>query len=79
MSATEWKRLTKRTEDPKLAWLEAQLTAAGIEHRRNGESFHAPILEVSADRWDDAWSILDPVDDVPDDHPSFGGSPGGEP
>lgn len=66
-----WELLCKRTEDPKLAWLENQLTNAGIDHRRNGDSFHAPILEVDAARIDDAWKILTPVDDVPDDDPMF--------
>jgi hypothetical protein len=68
---TKWERFTKRTEDPKLAWLERQLTAAGIKHRRNGHSFHAPILEVQADKIDEAWEILTPVDDIPDDDPRW--------
>lgn len=70
---------TKRTEDPKLAYIEHRLTEAGIPHRRNGHSFHAPILEVSKDREDDAWAILRErrgrykLDDIRDDHPSFRG------
>jgi hypothetical protein len=71
----KWERFTKRTEDPKLAWLERQLTEAGIQHRRNGASFHAPILEVQADKIDEAWAILTPVDDIPDDDPRWGGNP----
>lgn len=66
-----WVRFTKRTDDPKLAWLEARLDKAEIAHRRNGFSFHAPIMEVEASRFDDAWEILGPVDDVPDDEPLF--------
>jgi hypothetical protein len=66
-----WTLFTKRTDDPKLMWLEARLTLAGIPHRREGRSFHAPILQVPRERLDDAWAILDPVDDVPDDDPRF--------
>jgi len=68
---SKWERLCRRTNDPKLSYLEAKLDEAGIPNRRNGCSFHAPILEVSADRIDDAWDILTPIDDVPDDDPRF--------
>jgi hypothetical protein len=61
-----WTTLTRRTDGPKLAWLEGQLDGAGIPRRRNGSSFHAPVLEVLEDRLDEAWKILDPVDDVDD-------------
>lgn len=71
MSKTAWEMFTKRTEDPKLAWLERVLTVAGIPHRRNGRSFHAPILEVPRERLDEAWKILSPVDDIPDDDSFF--------
>lgn len=64
---------TKRTEDPKLAWLERQLDAAGIPHKRDGYSWHAPILKVHEDQLDAAWEILTPVDDIPDDDPRWGG------
>lgn len=70
-AAVRWERFTKRTEDPKLSWLERRLTEAGIPHRRNGASWHAPILEVAAERLDDAWEILTPVDDVDDDDPRW--------
>ena len=66
-----WERMTKRTDDPKLAWLERQLDKAGIAHRRNGESFHAPIMEVDTSKYDEAWKILDPVDDIPDHDPMW--------
>lgn len=66
-----WVRFTRRTNDPKLAWLQAQLAQAGIPSRRNGESWHAPILEVPEDKLDAAWAILDPVDDIPDDNFMF--------
>lgn len=68
---TDWARFTKRTDDPKLAWLERQLDKAEIPHRRNGRSFHAPILEVPEDRLDTAWALLTPVDDVDDDDEMF--------
>jgi hypothetical protein len=64
-------QFTKRTNDPKLSWLEDQLDKAGIEYKREGESFHAPILYVEESREDDAWAILNPVDDIPDDDPQF--------
>jgi len=67
----DYVRFTKRTDDPKLAWLERQLDAAGIAHRRNGHSFHAPILEVDSTMLDAAWGILDPVDDIEDDDPRW--------
>lgn len=69
--ALKWVRFTKRTEDPKLKWLEAELKRHGIKSRRNGESWHAPILEVKQKDLDAAWKILDPVDDVPDDDARF--------
>jgi hypothetical protein len=42
----KWVRFTKRTDDPKLAYLERRLDGMGVPHRRNGFSFHAPIMEV---------------------------------
>lgn len=73
-----WVMFTKRTEDPKLAWIERQLDDLGIPHRRNGASFHAPILEVPEGREAEAWTVLDRrlgnrrrIDDVRDDHPMF--------
>lgn len=63
-----WVDFTRRTNDPKLEWLENTLRAAGIDSRRNGESFHAPILQVRQPDYEQAWRILDPVDDVPDHH-----------
>lgn len=66
-----WERFTKRTGGHKLVWLEKQLEKAGIACRQNGNSFHAPILEVDATRIDDAWEILTPVDDIDDDDERF--------
>lgn len=62
---------TRRTDDPKLSWLEEKLSQAGIAHRRNGESFHAPILEVDETKIEAAWDILKPVDGMSDDDPMF--------
>jgi hypothetical protein len=66
-----WVRFTKRTDDPKLAWLQDRLKESGIESRRNGYSFHAPILEVKEEDFDAAWNILRPVDDIDDDDEIF--------
>jgi len=66
-----WVLFTKRTDDPKLAWLEARLREVGIPSRRNGHSWHAPVLEVPQDRLDQAWAVLAPVDGVDDDDPMF--------
>jgi hypothetical protein len=84
----KFEQLCRRTEDPKLAYIESILTERGIYHRRSGESFHAPILEVSSNKADEAWQVLNlqgrkdlnlPVrfgvslDDIPDDHACFEG------
>ncbi len=81
MSESNWVRFTKRTDDPKLAYLEERLDALGIANRRNGHSFHAPILEVPEDKLDAACELLKEqieidgksvrLDDVEDDHPMF--------
>lgn len=68
---------THRTNDPKLGWIEHKLGQAGITHRRNGVSAHAPILEVDMTRIDDAWMILTPVDELPDDNEIFTQPPDG--
>ena len=75
----EWVTFCRRTNDPKLSYIEASLTTMSIPHRRNGESFHAPILEVPdyllvlaaswlAQPFDDDNPSLD---DMPDDDPIF--------
>ena len=74
-----WVLFTKRTEDPKLAWIERELAARGIPSRRNGSSFHAPILEVHEADHERADALLQErlprrrrtIDDMPDDHASF--------
>jgi hypothetical protein len=67
MPRYNWSTFTRRTNNPKLAWLEYQLDLQAIPHRRRGQSAHAPILEVPDVFLDAAWDILLPVDDVPDD------------
>lgn len=81
----KWTTLCKRTSDPKLGYIEYVLTEFGIAHKRDGYSFHGPVLLVPEDREDDALYVLGlparhldlPVragvslDDVPDDHPCF--------
>lgn len=67
----KWVLFTKRTEDPKLAWLERRLDEAGIPHKRDGYSWHAPIMRVPEEFEDAAWEILTPVDDIEDDDPQF--------
>lgn len=71
LEAGNWVLFTKRTEDPKLSWLQARLTEAGIANKRQGYSFHGPILLVDAAKEDAAWDILTPVDNVDDDDPRF--------
>jgi hypothetical protein len=68
---TDWVQFTKRTNEPKLLWLERQLKGRGIRYQRNGDSFHAPILEVPKHLLDDAWKMLTPVDRVADDDPRW--------
>ena len=66
-----WVQFTKRTDEPKLSWLEGKLAEQGIPSRRNGSSRHAPILEVDASQLDAAWNLLDELDDVADDDEMF--------
>lgn len=84
-----WVTFTRRTDDPKLAYLEERLTEASIPHRRNGESFHAPILEVPEEHLDRATDMLSdpydvddalvPFDEIEDDDPLFRLANGGAP
>lgn len=81
-----WETFCKRTEDPKLNYIERLLDERGIPHRRNGESWHAPILEVPEEYGQQAWELLGLVigqdeagndirlDDVADDAPMFAGA-----
>jgi hypothetical protein len=54
----EWVTLCRRTEDPKLTYIEAKLTEMQIPHRRHGESWHAPILEVPASALEAGHALL---------------------
>ena len=73
-------QFTKRTEDPKLAYIEKELTQRGIVHRRSGSSWHAPILEVDETRLADAELFLQEnvdgrnFDSIEDDDPLFLGA-----
>ena len=71
VEAGKWVRFARRTSSPKLSWLERRLDEAGIAHRRNGHTWHAPILEVDVSDIDRAWDILGPVDSVPDSDERF--------
>lgn len=76
-----WETFTRRTNDPKLTYVETLLDEEGIPHRRQGESAHAPILEVPASDLDKAWDLLSrpillrgkriPLDDIEDNDPFF--------
>jgi hypothetical protein len=62
---TIWVSFCRRTNDPKLAYIEHRLTEMKIPHRRNGESFHSPILEVPDDRHAEAYELLnEPFDEA---------------
>jgi len=74
----EWVQFTKRTNAPKLTWLVLELRRLGIPCRLNGASFHAPLLQVLERDRDRAWSILNPVDDIPDEDLCFSQEPTGE-
>lgn len=81
----EWIDLCRRTNDPKLSWIEAQLEAREIPSQRAGFSWHAPILQVSVEDFLLAHEILAmpvgklefgdygeiTIDDLPDEHPYF--------
>jgi hypothetical protein len=69
---SDWTTLLRRTNDPKLGWLERLFEKNGIPSRRNGESFHAPILEVPKEHEEAAWDLLDhDIDEMADDDPMF--------
>jgi hypothetical protein len=67
----DWVTFTKRTNDPKLSWLEDKLDEAMIPHKRDGKSFHAPICKVPTCSYDKAMDILILVDDIPDNDKMF--------
>ena len=62
-----WATFTRRTDGPKLAFLEHLLRQRGIASRRQGASFHAEILQVPLSRLADAWALLNtPVGELTD-------------
>ena len=67
----KWVTLTQRTNEPKLRWIQRQLGGRGIIWRHNGESAHAPIIEVLEEDLDKAREFLDPVDMIADDDPRW--------
>lgn len=86
MADINWVTFCRRTDDPKLSYIEALLTDRGIPHRRAGWSRHAPILQVPKANESECWRLLAmparktfnlPVrhgvmlDEVPDDHACF--------
>lgn len=75
----EYITLTRRTDDPKLKWIEGELKKAGIRNKRVGHSFHGPIMQVEKSKLNQAMAILDPVDDIPDDDPRFKEAPESKP
>jgi hypothetical protein len=73
-----WVMFTKRTDVPKLGWLEEQLDELNMPHRRNGRSWHAPIMEVPEEYLEAADSFLQSrmpdgriLDEIEDDDPMF--------
>lgn len=70
-------QFTKRTNYPKLGYIIYRLKEQGIACRLNGESWHAPILEVDAAKLGEAWQVLGEkhgrysLDDLRDDNPKF--------
>ena len=83
--STTWVSFTRRTEDPKLAYIESRLFDMNIPCRRNGHSFHAPILEVPENALQLAYGLLaekfpekfpgrrKTIDEMDDDDPAFQG------
>lgn len=53
-----WELLTKRTDDPKLRWIERQLDSLHLAHQRGRPSFHGPTLFVRRKDWGRADAIL---------------------
>ena len=72
-----WITLCRRTEDPKLLYIEKLLATHGIDSRRNGYSFHGPILEVRRQDLEAAWEMLMVIDEYPDHDEMFERNPPG--
>jgi len=58
MRKDKWELFTKRTNDPKLTYLEYRLSGMGVEYKRDGESWHAPCLYVRKSQIKQAWALL---------------------
>jgi hypothetical protein len=82
MSGENWTTFTRRTNDPKLSYIERRLDLMGVPHRRGTcSSWQAPILEVPSHREQECWDMLSSkmsvdgklqvLDDIRDDHPMF--------
>jgi hypothetical protein len=54
----DWITLTRKTKDPKLSFIEGQLTALEIPHRRHGSSWNGPVLQIPRERLVEAWDFL---------------------
>lgn len=75
----DWVAFTRRTNDPKLAYIEGRLAEQSIPYRRHGASAHAPILQVPSVFLEEAWAMLsapfaegrETLDDMEDDDPVF--------
>lgn len=70
-STQKWTVFIRRTNNPKIEWLEEQLDALEIPHRRHGNLFHVPILEVPENKLASAQILLDSIDNTSDDDPWF--------
>lgn len=72
MSTINWKAITRRTDDPKLAWIERRLDEHNIPHMRSQvASWHAPILLVPEDRATQAGDLIWRIDHVDDQDPRW--------
>jgi len=71
VNVREYELFTKRTNNPKLAWVLNACKSVGLRVFVEGRSFHAPISYVHRADYVKAWDILGPLDDEPDDSPRF--------
>lgn len=72
LQVDEFKPFTRRTANPKLAWLMRKCKDAGLRVFIEGKRMLGePISWVHRDDEDKAWGILNPVDDIPDDAKRF--------
>lgn len=66
-----WMTLCSRVNDPKLAYIEKELQNQKIEHRRHGQSWHGPVLQVKAKCLDQARLSVNALNGMGDDNPMF--------